>query len=278
VINVGKYNELKILKEVDFGIYLGNEEVEVLMPQKWVPEGAKVGDVLNVFVYRDSEDRIIATTLKPFAISGEFAYLEATQVNDYGAFFAWGIEKDLLVPFAEQPYRMREDNYYVVYLYTDERTDRIVASGKINKFLEKNHIQLEANEAVDLLISAETELGYNAVINNKYGGLLYKNEIYENLQVGDRIKGYVKQVREDKKIDLSLQKSGLELVGDAKAKVMQLLKAKGGFLALNDDSSPDEIKQQLQISKKAFKKAVGMLYKEQVIALSEKGIELIQGD
>jgi len=275
MIQVGKYNELEVVKQMDFGAYLGADNAEVLLPQKWVPKGTQLGDVLHVFVYRDSEDRLIATTVEPYATSGEFAFLEVKQTNNIGAFLDWGMEKDLLVPFSEQPNKMIPGKSYVVYVYTDEKSNRMVASGKINKFIEREDIDLQANDVVDLLIYSETDKGFNAIINNTYTGLIYKNEIYDNVRIGDKLKGYVKQVREDNKIDLSLQKAGYELVDDVKWKILNVLKEKNGFLALHDNSSPEEIKSVLQISKKAFKKAVGTLYKERLITLSDKGIKLV---
>jgi predicted RNA-binding protein (virulence factor B family) len=274
VVEVGKYNELEVIKDMDFGIYLGNGQQEILMPRKWVPADTRIGDVLEVFIYRDSEDRLIATTMKPFAISGDFAFLEARQVNSFGAFMDWGMEKDLLVPFREQPMRFEPGKSYVVYVYTDEVTDRMVASGRLNRFIEKDNIDLRDGDIVDLLIFSETDKGLNAIINNRYAGLIYRNEIYDNVRVGDRISGFVKHVREDNKIDLSLQKSGFELVDDVKWRLLKLLKEKNGFLPLNDDSSPEEIKSVLQISKKAFKKAAGALYREQLILITDKGIQL----
>jgi predicted RNA-binding protein (virulence factor B family) len=274
VVEVGKYNELEVVKDMDFGVYLAKDGHEILMPRKWVPQGTRIGDVLEVFIYRDSEDRLIATTMEPFAIAGEFAYLEVRQVNSFGAFMDWGMEKDLLVPFREQPLRMEPGRGYVVYVYTDEKSDRVVASARLNRFVEKENIELQAGDIVDLLIYSETDKGLNAIVNNMYMGLIYRNEIYEDVRVGDRIKGFVKQVREDNKIDLSLQKSGYELVDDVKWKLHSLLKEKK-FLPLNDNSTPEEIRDTLQISKKAFKKAVGALYKEKLIRLTPKGIELI---
>jgi predicted RNA-binding protein (virulence factor B family) len=275
MIQVGKYNEMEVVRQMDFGLYLATDNAEVLLPQKWVPKGTQLGDVLNVFVYRDSEDRLIATTIEPYAVSGEFAFLEVKQSNNIGAFLDWGMEKDLLVPFSEQPNKMIPGKSYVVYIYTDEKSNRIVASAKLNKFIEREDIDLQENDVVDLLIYSETEKGFNAIINNMYTGLVYKNEIYDNVRIGDKLKGYVKQVREDNKIDLSLQKSGYELVDDVKWKILNVLKEKNGFLALHDNSSPEEIKMALQISKKAFKKAVGTLYKERLITLSDKGIKLV---
>jgi predicted RNA-binding protein (virulence factor B family) len=276
MIEVGKYNELEVVKQMDFGIYLRKDDVEVLMPTKWVPKGTTIGDVMDVFVYRDSDDRLIATTMQPYATSGEFAFLEVREVNSIGAFLDWGMEKDLLVPFSEQPVKMIPNRSYVVFVYTDEKTNRMVASAKLNKFIERDDIDLQANDIVDLLIYSETDKGLNAIINNMYVGLIYKNEIFDQVRVGDKVKGYVKQVREDNKIDLSLQKAGFELVDDVKWRILNLMKETNGFLPLNDNSTPEEIKAGLQISKKAFKKAVGALYKERLIKLTDKGVELVK--
>jgi predicted RNA-binding protein (virulence factor B family) len=276
MIQVGRYNELKVIKEMDFGIYLTDGTHEILMPLKWVPKDTRIGDVMDVFVFRDSEGRLITTTIKPYALAGEFAFLEVQQANNMGAFLDWGMEKNLLVPFREQVGKLEEGRSYVVFVYVDEETDRIVASAKLNKFIEQDDIDVVAGDVVDLLIYSETDKGFNAIVNNLYTGLIYRNEIFDTIRIGDRLKGYVKQVREDNKIDLSLQKSGFELVDDVKWKILNLLKEKNGFLPLHDGSSPEEIKAALQISKKAFKKAVGALYKEQLVKLTDKGVELIR--
>lgn len=276
MIQIGTYNELEVIKQMDFGIYLKEGDIEILMPTKWVPTGTKIGDRLNVFVFRDSDDRLIATTVEPYATANTFAFLEVKQVNDIGAFLDWGMDKDLLVPFREQAYRMEAGNSYVVFVYVDETTNRLVASTKLKKFIEKEPNTIQPNDIVNLLIYSETPLGFNAIINNLYTGLIYKNEIFENIRIGDKLKGYIKNIREDGKIDISLQKSGFELVDDVKWRLLSILKQNNGFLPLHDGSSPEEIKQKLQISKKAFKKAVGALYKEQLIKLNKEGIELVK--
>jgi predicted RNA-binding protein (virulence factor B family) len=275
MIQVGEYNELEVVKELDFGIYFRDGDVEILMPTKWIPEGTKIGDKLNVFVFRDSDDRLIATTVKPFAIADTFAFLEAKQVNEIGAFMYWGMDKDLLVPFREQAQRMEAGKSYVVFVYLDEETDRLVGSTKLSRFIIREDVEVQEGDIVDLLIYSETDLGYNAIVNDLYTGLIYKNEIYEAIRVGDKIQGYVKRVREDEKIDLSLQKSGFELVDDVKWRILKLIKEQNGVLALTDNSTPEEIKSKLQISKKAFKKAIGALYRERLVKLTDKGVELI---
>jgi uncharacterized protein len=276
MIRVGEYNELEVVKELDFGIYLREGDVEILMPTKWVPKETKIGDFLNVFIFRDSDDRLIATTVKPFVIADTFAFLEAKQVNEIGAFMDWGMDKDLLVPFREQAHRMEPGKSYVVFVYLDEETDRLVGSTKLIKYIVKDDVDVQEGDIVDLLIYSETDLGFNAIVNDLFSGLIYKNEIYEAIRVGDRMQGFVKRVREDHKIDLSLQKSGYELVDDVKWRILKLMKEENGFLALNDNSTPEEIKAKLQISKKAFKKAVGALYRERLVKLTDKGVELVK--
>lgn len=274
MIKIGEYNELEIIKQVDFGVYFGKDSIEILMPTKWVPAGARVGDVLDVFVFRDSDDRLIATTVKPFAVANTFAFLEVKQVNAIGAFLDWGMDKDLLVPYREQAYQMEEGNSYVVFVYVDEESDRLIASSKLSKFIEREEISVQTGDVVDLLVYSKTDLGYNAIVNNLHSGLIYKNEVFENIRIGDQFKGYIKTVREDNKIDLSLQKSGFELVDDVKWRILNLLKTENGFLALHDNSTPEEVKAKLQISKKAFKKAIGALYREKLVTLTDKGVKL----
>ncbi len=276
MIQVGEYNELEVVKELDFGIYLREGDVEILMPTKWVPKDTKIGDFLNVFIFRDSDDRLIATTVTPLAVAESFAYLEAKQVNDIGAFLDWGMDKDLFVPFREQATRMEPGKSYVVFVYVDDETNRIVASSKLSRFIEREDIDVQEGDIVDLLIYSETDLGFNAIVNNLYSGLIYKNEIYEAIRVGDKMQGFVKRVREDNKIDLSLQKSGYELVDDVKWRILKLMKEENGLLPLTDNSTPEEIKAKLQISKKAFKKAIGALYRERLVKLTEKGVELLK--
>ena len=275
MVNIGEYNELEVAKQLEFGIYLRVDDVEILMPTKWVPEGTRIGDMLNVFIYRDSDDRLIATTMVPFATANTFAFLEVKDTNATGAFLDWGMQKDLLVPFREQPVKMEPGMSYVVFVYVDEKSNRLVASARLNKYIEGNDIKVMEGDMVDLLIYSETPLGFNAIVNNMYSGLIYKNEIYETIRIGDRVKGFVNRIREDNKIDLRLQKSGFELVDDVKWRILKMMKDEKGFLSLSDNSSPEEIKAKLAISKKAFKKAIGALYKERLIKLTDKGVVLV---
>jgi predicted RNA-binding protein (virulence factor B family) len=274
MIQIGKYNTLKIVRDTSVGLFLSDGEKDILLPNKYVPKTFEIGGELNVFVYLDHEERLTATTLKPYIKLGEFAYLKVNYINQYGAFLDWGLEKDLFVPFKEQARKMEEGKRYLVYAYLDEQTDRLVASSKSNQFLETENIELEPNQEVDLIVSHITELGINVIINSKYKGLLYKDEVYDNLSPGKKIKGYIKAIRPDKKIDVSLTKTGVEAIDDSAQVVLDELKASKGFLRLTDNSHPEEIKTVLKMSKKAFKKAIGNLYKQKIITIQEDGIYL----
>ncbi len=278
MIYLGEYNSLKIVRQTDNGVYLTDEEHsgEVLLPNKFVPETWDVGDVIQVFIFKDSEDRITATTDKPLIKLNEFACLQVRDVNDFGAFLNWGLDKDLLVPFKEQPGKMIPGNWYIVHLYLDEQTNRLAASARYQKFLQKQFIRLQAGEAVDLLIDDQTELGVNVIINNRCRGLIYQNEIFEKLRRGDRRKGYIKLVRPDGKIDVTLQKTGYAKIEPSGEKILAQLKANHGYLLLTDKSDPDDIAKALKMSKKTFKKAIGTLYKQHLIRLEEDGIYLAQ--
>lgn len=271
---LGDYNELTVVKQVEFGFYLDGWDTEILLPTKYVPAGLKVDDKINVFLYRDSSDRLIATTLTPKVKVNEFAFMEVKDVNKNGAFLDWGLEKDLFVPFKEQKERMETGNSYVVYCYLDERTDRLVASNDFNSFFEKENIELESNQEVDLLFYKETQLGFSAIINNKYSGVVYHSDNYKKVRIGDSAKGYILKVRDDKKIDVSLRKPGMEEVQDSKSIILDELKKWNGFLGLSDNSDPELIKMRLNMSKKTFKKAIGGLYKDGKIELSDAGIKL----
>lgn len=279
MVDIGKYNKLYVIKEVDFGLYLAEKhgEQEILLPLKYIPAHTKVDDLLEVFIYFDSEGRIIATTLKPLATVGEFAYLTVKETTDFGAFMDLGIAKDVFVPNREQSFPMRIDGKYIVYLYLDEKTDRIVATSKWLKFIDQSHIDVEEGQEVHLLISNYTDLGYNAIINNQYVGLLYHNEVFEPIQIGDKKTGYVKKIREENKIDLSLRPQGYGHVVASKGTVLDILKENKGVLALGDKSSPDEIYDKVHLSKKAFKKVIGGLYKEGLIEISDTEIRLLTG-
>ena len=274
--NIGKYNTLRVIKEVDFGVYLdGETDGEILMPIRYVPEGCKPGDEVEVFVYLDSKDRIIATTEKPFAQVGEFAMLRVKAVDRFGAFLDWGLMKDLLVPFREQKINMVEGRSYLVYIYVDEETGRIAASAKLNKFLGKTVLQYQPGEEVDLILESESDLGYNAIINNSHLGILYENEVFEQLEKGQRLKGYIKKIREDQKIDLTLYKPGYEKVDPIAQSILDMLKKRGGTLPVSDKSEAEVIYSLFGVSKKTFKKAIGALYRKRLIIIDADRIKII---
>ncbi|WP_142604425.1 CvfB family protein [Solitalea koreensis] len=275
MIEIGKENELTFINKTNAGLYLSDGIDEVLLPYIHVPDGLQVGDSLSVFVYLDNENKPIATTQKPLAYVGQFAYLTVIDANEHGAFLDLGIAKDIFVPYMEQRVPMEIDEQYIVYLYLDELSGRIVASSKIGGFLQVSDFDVNQGDEVQLLITEETDLGYNAIINNKYIGLLYHNELFEPLQPGDVKKGFIKQIREDNKIDLSLQRIGFSHILDLKTILLEKLEKNQGKLNLGDKSSPDEIYKQLKISKKAFKKSIGGLYKERLIEIDDEEIRLI---
>jgi predicted RNA-binding protein (virulence factor B family) len=275
VVNIGKFNTLKVLKEVDFGVYLdGESEGEILMPIRYVPKNCQIGDLVDVFLYLDSEDRPIATTEKPFAQVGEFAMLRVKSVNKIGTFLDWGIMKDLLVPFREQKVTMIEGRSYLVYIHVDQESKRIVASAKLNKFLDKTVPEYTVGQEVDIMVESETDLGYKAIVNNLHWGILYENEVFEQLAKGLKLKGYIKKVRTDNKIDLSLQPLGYMKVDPITQMILDELKKAGGFIAVSDKSEAEEVYRIFGISKKTFKQAVGSLYKKRLITLSADGIRL----
>ncbi len=274
-ILLGKYNQLEVVKFVDFGLYLnGGDDGEILLPKRYIPEGTKEGDLLNVFLYLDNEERLVATTQTPLIQVGEFGYLEVSWVNQYGAFLNWGLMKDLFVPFREQKMRMVQGKSYIVYCYQDEESFRLMASAKVDKFLSKDRPPYEAGEQVNILIWQKTELGFKAIVENKYAALLYDSEIFQPLHTGMQLKAFVKQVREDGKIDLILQKAGPRKVDDFAETLLKYIREHNGFTSFNDKSDAEEIYQTFGVSKKTFKKAVGELYKMRLIILQPDGIRL----
>lgn len=274
---IGKLNHLEVLKELEFGIYLdGGELGEVLMPKRYVPEGTMLGDFIEAFIYLDSEDRLIATTEKPLAQVEEFALLEVVSVTSVGAFLNWGLPKDLFVPFREQRKPMEVGKKYLVYVYLDTDSKRIAASSKIENYLDNIPVDYDENEEVDLIIVNETDLGYNAIIDYSHLGVLYKNEVFQELNPGDKVQGYIKKIRTDGKIDLRLDKIGYEKIISFVDRIIIELQKNKGFLPLTDKSSPEEIYKTFKISKKNFKAAIGALYKKRFIALEEDGIRLIK--
>lgn len=275
-LELGKFNILSVVKEVDFGVYLdGGELGEILLPTRYVPEDCEVDDELNVFLYLDSEERLIATTLTPYIQVGEFACLEVAWVNEFGAFLNWGLMKDLFVPFSEQKMKMLVGRKYVVYAYVDEESYRIVASAKIERYLSKEMPPYDFNEKVEILIQQKTDLGFKAIVDNKYSGLLYDNEIFQHLETGMQLSAYVKLVRpEDGKIDLRLQLSGAKNVSIFAQHLYEYIAQHDGKIRLTDKSPAEEIYDTFEVSKKTFKKAVGELYKKRLIELEESCIRL----
>lgn len=275
MIKIGEYNTLKILRDTDPGLFMGDDEDnDVLLPNKYVPEQFEIGDELTVFVYLDHEERPVATTLKPHIKPGEFALLRCNYTNEYGAFLDWNLEKDLFCPFKEQAFKMRKGDWYLVYCYIDEETDRLVASSKTNSFLSNKELTVDQFDEVDLIISHPSDIGMNVIVNEKHLGLIYKDDIYKEISVGDRMKGIVKKVRTDNKLDISLSQIGYRNIEPNAQFILNELEDNNGFLALTDKSNPEQIKDMLQMSKKAFKKAVGSLYKQRVITIKEDGIYL----
>ncbi len=273
MIEIGKFSELEILREVDFGFYLdGGPLGELLLPNNSVEGRCHPGDIVNVFIYLDSEDRVITTMERPYIEVGEFALLRVIAVESVGAFMDWGLTKDLLVPFREQKLPLSIGRSYIVRAYLDNKTDRIVASTKLDRFLDKTPADYEAGEEVDLLITRRTDLGYNAIINGSHWGVLYKNQVFQRLDVGQEITGYINKMRGDDKIDLLLEKPGYEKVDGMAGEILDLLKESGGFLSVTSKSTPEEIYSLFGMSKKNFKKAVGALYKQRLVILGDDGI------
>jgi len=276
MIEIGKYNTLKIERDTQVGIYLSDGKEDILLPNKYVPREFEIGEEIIVFVYLDHEERPVATTLEPYIYLHEFALLRVNYTNKFGAFLDWGLEKDLFVPFREQARPMEKGKRYLVYMYKDEQSNRLVGTSKINQYLKNDELTVEQGEEVDLIISHITDMGINVIINELHKGLMYKDEVYEDLRTGDRMKGYIKTIRPDNKIDVSLQKAGFDNIEPNAEKILDELHANRGFLRLNDDSHPEDIKTVLRMSKKTFKKAIGTLYKQKLIEIKEDGIHLIR--
>ena len=275
MLQIGVYHTLKIDRETKVGLFLVNETDDVLLPNKYVPNDFTIGDDITVFVYLDHEERPVATTIKPLISLNSFAVLKVNYINKFGAFLNWGMEKDLFVPFKEQARPMEKDKRYIVTMYLDKQTGRLAASSKINQFLDKEPLDIEVGQEVDLMVSHITEIGINVIINGKFRGLAYQNEVFETVSPGYKTKGYIKTIRPDGKIDVSFQKQGFEAIDDFSQQVLEALKQNDGVLRLNDNSHPEEIKSVLKMSKKTFKKAIGSLYKQKLIDINNDGIQLL---
>jgi len=277
MIAIGEFNILKVLRVTSVGVFLGDKDGnEVLLPGKYVPKETSVDDDIEVFIYRDSEDRLVSTTLKPKVLLHQFAVLQTVMVNQVGAFLDWGLEKNLFVPFREQGVKMAKGRWYMVYLYLDEQTDRLVASAKINRFLNNDILTVKEGDEVDVMIRETTDLGVNVIINNRHKGLVYHNEFFAQVNPGDHRKGYVSKIRDDNKIDVQLQMPGIGNIEPSAARILEILKNQDGFIPLTDNSDPEEIARLLEMSKKTFKKAIGSLYKQKIILLEKTGIRLIE--
>jgi predicted RNA-binding protein (virulence factor B family) len=275
MLQIGVYHTLKIDRETKVGLFLVNATDDVLLPNKYVPNDFSIGDDITVFVYLDHEERPVATTIKPLISLNSFAVLKVNYINKFGAFLNWGMEKDLFVPFKEQARPMEKDKRYIVTMYLDKQTGRLAASSKINQFLDKEPLDIEVGQEVDLMVSHITEIGINVIINGKFKGLAYQNEVFETVSPGYKTKGYIKTIRPDGKIDVSFQKQGFEAIDDSAQQVLEALKQNDGVLRLNDNSHPEEIKSVMKMSKKTFKKAIGSLYKQKLIDINNEGIQLV---
>lgn len=275
MITIGKYNTLEILRETSVGLYLGDDEGnDILLPNKYVPNEYEIGDSIAVFCYLDHEERPIATTLTPKIALNDFAMLKVVEVNAIGAFMDWGLEKHLFVPFKEQARKMEEGKWYLVYMYLDEKTGRLTASSKTNNFISNEELTVERFEEVDIIISRFTEIGVEVIINQQHKGLVYQDEIFEKVSLGERKKGVIKKIREDNKIDVALQQIGFKNIEPSAQKVLDFLTKNNGFVGLHDKSDAEDIQAILGMSKKSFKKAIGSLYKQKKVELKPDGVYL----
>ena len=277
-IRLGDYNRMTVVRTVDFGVYLdGGEEGEVLLPARYVLDGCKEGDELEVFVYLDSEERLVATTQTPLAKVGDFACLEVAWVNEYGAFLNWGLMKDLFCPFREQKMKMEKGKSYIVHVHIDHESHRIVASAKVEHYFDPSFPPYRYGDETDLLVWQKTDLGFKVIIDNRFPGLVYKNQIFKDIRTGDRMKGYIEAVREDGKIDVMLQPTGWRMTKETADVLLDYLETHQGVCLLTDKSPAEDIYQAFQVSKKSYKKAIGDLYKRRLITIEEDCIRLNKG-
>jgi uncharacterized protein len=276
MIQVGDYNHLKISREVDFGVYLDDGKEGLLLPKRFVPEGAKVGDVVKVFVYHDSDDRLIATTQQPKGRAGEIVRLKAVSVTHQGAFLDNGLMKDLFVPRSKQLTQMYPNEYYLVKIYIDERTGRMTASEKIEQFLSNDSLTVKELDLVTLTVLRRSEIGYVVIINHRHTGVLHFNEVFRDIKIGDSFEGFIKKISPDNKIDVVVGKPGYQKVEDEVQKIIDLLEENNGYLPYNDKSNPDDIYSFFGMSKKTFKMSTGNLYKQRKIEFTKTGIKLVQ--
>ncbi len=276
MVKIGRINKLTIKTNRDDGIYLdGGKSGDILLPKKHVPDNCRPGDEIEVFVYANKSKRLQATTQKPYATVGQFAKLRVISSSSQGVYLDWGLQKDLLIPKGEQSTKMEEGKAYIVFIFLDESTNRIAASTKLDKFITILPPNYDENEEVDLIICAKTDLGYKAIINNSHWGVIYKNEVFQKINIGQQLKGYIKKIREDFKIDLSLQKAGYQRVDDISNSILKAINNMGGSITVTDKSPPDDIYALFMVSKKTFKKAIGALYKRKLITIDTNGIKLV---
>lgn len=276
MIHLGQINTLEILRESEHGVYLiDNEDNQVLLPNRYVPDSFKIYDKLEVFVYLDNEERPVASTDFPYILRDGFALLRCNQVTDHGAFLDWGLVKELFCPFREQAFNMKAGGWYLVHCYLDEKTERLVASSKTNRFLDNSELTVSQFEEVDLIVSHPSDIGMNVIVNKIHAGLIYKDSIFKDLSIGDKLKGIVKKIRPGNKLDISLGQIGYRNIEPNAERIMHELHDNSGYLNLTDKSSPEAIKDQLQMSKKNFKKAIGTLYKQREIEIKSDGIYLV---
>ena len=274
MLQAGRYYTLKVVKKVDFGFYLDGDGEEILLPKRYVPRGLKVGDELEVFIYHDSENRLIATTDRPAGQVGDIVVLKVVGITEQGAFMDWGLMKDIFLPLSQQKSRLYEGEYYPVYIYRDEQTGRVAVTEKFSSYLDNDVLTVNENDQVQLLVYRKTEIGYEVIINNKHIGLLYFNEVFRELEIGERVEGYIKTIRDDNKIDVAIGKKGYEKVAGEEGKVLELLQENDGYLPYHDKSDPEDIYEFFGMSKKTFKMTIGALYKQKKIELTKTGIKL----
>ncbi|TYA78712.1 CvfB family protein [Seonamhaeicola marinus] len=276
-MKLGQINTLEILRETDHGAYLvDSENNEVLLPNRYVPNEFKIWDKIDVFVYLDNEERLVASTDIPYITLGDFALLRCSQVNDFGAFLDWGLVKELFCPFKEQAFKMKPGGWYLVYCYLDEKSERLVASSKTNRFLDNKALTVNQFDEVDLIVSHPSDIGWNVIVNKAHTGLIYKAHIFQDISVGDKLKGIVKKIRPGNKLDIALGQIGYRNIEPNAKRILEALEDNSGYINLTDKSDPEAIKDQLQMSKKSFKKAIGTLYKQRQIELKPDGVYLVK--
>jgi hypothetical protein len=276
MVKMGEYNVLKVIKEKSMGVFLDDGDVGILLPKRFVPAGVKIGDELEVFLYHDGEDRPIATTQKPLGVLGDIVKLKAISVTHQGAFLDWGLMKDLFIPKSKIVGFMAANGEYLVKIVKDEQTGRLAATQKLEPFLSNETLTVNVKDEVDLIVYRQTDIGYEVIINNIHKGILHNNEIYRNINIGDRFKGFIKNILPENKIDVAAGKSGYTRVEDESEKILRLLKENDGYLPYHDKSSPEDIYSFFAMSKKTFKMTTGNLYKQHMISFTKTGIQLVE--